>query len=217
MKKYGLLIAICLLLAASLLAACAALPGIQPTPGPTPVVDRLAEPPRPKNPTQADLGHHVYFQICMACHGDYGQGLTDEWRAEWGEEDSNCWQSGCHHYDHPPWGFQIDRTCCVAVIGPTTLQRFKNGQELFDYISTYMPWWKPGYLTTEEFWQVTNYLMVKNGAIPNGITLDAGNAFVFNLHPESPPPEDNDWQALLVCGLLSAVAGLMYLQNRASA
>jgi hypothetical protein len=104
----------------------------------------------------------------------------------------------------------------VAVIGPGTLQRFKNGQELFDYVSNYMPWWNPGYLKTEEFWQVTNFLMRANGAIPDGVTLDAGNAFVFNLHPVSPPPQDNDWQALLVCGLLAVVAGLLFIQNRGS-
>jgi cytochrome c5 len=216
MKKYGFITAACLLLAASLLSACAVLPGDQPTPGPTPTVDRLAEPPMPEKPSQADQGHYVYYMVCMACHGDFGQGLTDEWRAEWGE-DSNCWQSKCHGNDHPAEGFAIVRTCCKAVIGPTTLQRFKNGQELFDYISNYMPWWNPGYLKTEEFWQVTNFLMRANGAIPDGVTLDAGNAFVFNLHPVAPPPKDNDWQALLVCGLLAVVAGLLFFQNKASA
>jgi hypothetical protein len=212
MAKLVLLIAAALL-TAGLLAACAALPGSQSTPGPTPEVDRLAEPPMPEKPSQADKGHYVYYQVCMACHGDFGQGLTDEWRAVW-EEDSNCWQSDCHGNDHPPQGFALVRTCCKAVIGKTTLQRFQNGQELFDYVSSAMPWWNPGYLKTEEFWQVTNYLMVANGAIPDGITLDAGNAFVFNLHPTSPPPQDTDWQVALVCVLLSAAAGLLYVQMR---
>ena len=209
------LLVACLLPACAALPYSAALPGSQPTPGPTPEIDRLAEPPMPEKPSQADQGHFVYYQVCMACHGDFGQGLTDEWRALW-EEDSNCWQSECHGNDHPVTGFALVRTCCTAVIGDTTLQRFDNGQELFDYVSTMMPWWNPGYLKTQEFWQVTNYLMRANEAIPDGITLDAGNAFVFNLHPVSPLPKDNDWQALLVCGLLSAVAGLLFLQNRAA-
>lgn len=200
-------------LAVVLLSGCASMPGIQAHP--TQVVDRLAEPPMPEEPSQADQGHYVYYQVCMACHGDYGQGLTDEWRAEWGE-DSDCWQSNCHSYDHPPWGFQIPRTCCIDVIGPDSLERFQDGQQLFDYVSSEMPWWNPGYLKTDEFWQVTNYLMRANQAIPDGITLDIGNAFVFNLHPVSPPPEDNDWQALLISGMLSIAAGLMYLHNRTS-
>jgi hypothetical protein len=182
-------------------------------PQPTPTVDRLAEPPIPDPPSQADQGNLVYYQVCMACHGDRGQGLTDEWREVW-QVDANCWQSKCHGNDHPPEGFSFPETCCKALIGPGTLTQFKNGQELFDYVAETMPWWNPGYLPVEEFWQVTNFLLRENGAIPDGITLDAGNAFAFNVHPASPPPQDTSWQALVVCALLASVAGLVMIQNR---
>ena len=201
------------ILLAILLTACTGLPGLSGTPQPTPTVDRLAPPPMPAKPSQADLGAEVYYQVCMACHGDRGQGLTVEWREAWGE-DSNCWQSECHGNDHPPDGFNIQKTCCKAVIGPTTLTRFQNGQELFDYVSKAMPWWKPGYLKTEEYWQVTNFLMRTNGAIPDGITLNPGNAFVFNLHPISALPGDSWPQAMLVSALLAGIAILLFLQNR---
>ncbi len=56
----------------------------------TPTVDRLAEPTLPANPSQADLGAVVYWLSCMVCHGDRGQGLTEEWRAVAGQEDMNC-------------------------------------------------------------------------------------------------------------------------------
>jgi len=101
--------------------------------------DRLSEPPTPENPSQADLGAHVYYQVCMACHGDLGQGLTDEWREVWGE-DSNCWKSKCHASNHPPQGFIIEKTCCPEVLGPEPLQGFDNALELFTYNSESMPW-----------------------------------------------------------------------------
>ena len=205
---------ILLLLPAFFLVRCTLPPGASSaTPAPTPTVDRLAAPPMPEKPTQADQGATVYYQVCMACHGDRGQGLTDEWREVWGE-DANCWQSECHASNHPTPGFTLIRTCCKAVIGPGTLARFKNGQELFEYNSTMMPWWNPGYLTVDEFWQVTNFLMRAHNAIPDGVTLDAGNAFIFNLHPVSALPEDTHWQVLVIAGLLAAVAGLFVLQNR---
>ena len=62
----------------------------------------------PPEPSQADHGAQVYYQICLACHGDWGQGLTEEWRDTWGE-DKNCWQSKCHAPNHPPWGFEIPK------------------------------------------------------------------------------------------------------------
>lgn len=179
---------------------------------PTPTIDRLAAPPMPEHPTQADLGAHVYYQVCMACHGDKGQGLTDEWREIW-EEDANCWQSECHGNDHPPQGFSFPTTCCRAVIGPNILLNYQNAQELFTYINTKMPWWNPGYLKTEEFWQVTAYLMRANHVLPEGVVLDENNAFVYNLHPASPHPKDNYVEVLLVTGLLAAVAGLVLFQS----
>jgi cytochrome c5 len=77
---------------------------------PTPASNtaRLAQPilSSPQNPTQLDQGSLVYWGICMACHGDRGQGLTLEWRAVYGE-DQNCWASRCHSGNHPPDGFII--------------------------------------------------------------------------------------------------------------
>jgi cytochrome c5 len=196
------------------LVACAVQAQASTPPEPTPTVDRLATPPLPENPSQADLGAQVYYQVCMACHGDKGQGLTDEWRAVWGE-DADCWQKGCHGNDHPPQGYHLIETCCKAVMGPGTLANYDNGQELFDYIVKKMPWWNPGYLKTEEFWQVTTFLMRAHGAIPDGVSLNAGNAFVFNLRPVSPPPGNKRSEVLVVGALLAGIASLLYFQGRA--
>jgi hypothetical protein len=198
---------------ALLLGACSSTPAAAEEPTPTPVVDRLAAPPLPENPTQADLGAQVYYQVCMACHGDRGQGLTEEWRAEWGV-DSNCWQSGCHGPDHPPWGFSIQKTCCPPVIEGTMLTRFKNAKELFQYLVDTMPWWSPGSLTTEEYWQLTAFLVRKHGGLPENVELEPVNAVVFNLHPSVPPPGDQRPQIILVASLLILAAGFFLVQNR---
>jgi len=63
----------------SLVPAQAQTPTLPPPAMPT-VQDRLAAPPTVYPPTQADQGAQVYWFVCMVCHGDRGQGLTDEWR-----------------------------------------------------------------------------------------------------------------------------------------
>jgi hypothetical protein len=39
-----------------------------------------------------------------------------------------------------------------------------------------MPWWKPGYLKPEEYWQLTAFLLKANGIDPGIIPLDQKNA-----------------------------------------
>jgi mono/diheme cytochrome c family protein len=182
------------------------------TPEPTPTIDRLAAPPMPEVPSQADRGAYVYWQVCMACHGDRGQGLTDEWRAVW-EEDGDCWQSGCHGVDHPPEGFSHPRYH-PPIIGPDTLTRFDNALELHDYIAKAMPWWKPGYLKPEEYWELTAFLMRAHNALPEGVTLEAGNAALFRLRPIAPLPENPRPAALLLAAILLLAAGVLAVQNR---
>src|SRR5436190_596018 len=92
------------LLAAFLFAAQSALAGAPPTPRPT----RLPTPlpggdmiptwmtPPALGPTQADAGALVYYQQCMACHGDKQQGLSVEWRAQWDVAHQDCARSTCH-------------------------------------------------------------------------------------------------------------------------
>ena len=66
------------------------------SPGTTPTPDRLAPPPTVPSPTQADEGAQLFWLHCQPCHGDRGQGLTDEWRAQYPPEEEYCWESGCH-------------------------------------------------------------------------------------------------------------------------
>lgn len=175
-------------------------------------VDRLAAPPLPVNPKQADLGAQVYYQVCMACHGDKGQGLTDEWRAVWGE-DSYCWSSKCHGPNHPTPGFEFPQKSS-PVIGSGTLLRFDNALELYDYLVKTMPWWNPGYLPRVEYWQVTAFLMREHNGLPANIELDAGNAAVIHLRPASPIQNDSRPATILVIGILAIAAVIVIIEER---
>ncbi len=200
---------ILLIFTASTLAGCANIP---PTPPSMPPIDRILGPDLPDNPDQADQGALPYWQICMACHGDTGQGLTDEWRAKWGPDEMNCWQSRCHAANHPPGGFVFPHSI-PAVIGANTLTRFNNGQELYDSIYTTMPWWNPGSLAEEQAWNLTAYLMKAHGALPEGTTLSKSNAAIFSLRPLSMPTEDKRVEIYVLIMVLSAAAVVIAIRN----
>jgi mono/diheme cytochrome c family protein len=122
---------------------------------------RLARPKMSDPPTQVELGHYQYWMSCMVCHGDRGQGLTDEWRSVLDPEDQNCWQSKCHAPNHPPWGFEIPRSS-PAVIGEGALTDYKTASDIYEYMRVKMPWSYPGLFDDEEYWPLTAYLAQEN-------------------------------------------------------
>lgn len=115
--------------------------------------------------TQAGHGADVYYVHCMPCHGDRGQGLTDEFRTRvYPAEDADCWQSGCHGDRPYANGFEIPRTV-PALIGPGALKRFDDAEALYAFISRSMPFHAPGTLTLEEYTQLTAFLLERNGRL----------------------------------------------------
>jgi hypothetical protein len=105
----------------------------------------------------------------MPCHGDQGQGLTDEWRAVWEEDHQDCWTSGCHSPRDADEVFTIP-TAIPSVIGNNNLDnRFSTPEKLFLYLKETHPPQSPGILKDEEYWALTAYLLAKNGVIaPQG-------------------------------------------------
>jgi len=140
-----------------------------------PTPDRLAKPTLPTSASQADYGAQVYWLSCLPCHGDRGQGLTDEFREVYPPEDRNCWNSGCHGKRPYANGFTLP-TVVPALIGPGTLQKFPTAANLHGYISAAMPFWKKGSLTEDESWQVTAFLLRENGFWRGTVDLDESNA-----------------------------------------
>lgn len=176
---------------------------------PTQTVNPLDPPIVSDTPTQVEQGSQIFWGVCMACHGDKGQGLTDEWREVAFGEDKDCWTSKCHASNHPPQGFEFPHTV-PALVGGGRLGRFASAQQLYDYVVAMMPWWNPASLTPEKGWQVTAYLLKMNGTLPDGITLDATVASAIPVHRQLVPPQDDTAFALIFASILGlAMLGLV--------
>lgn len=162
----------------------------------TPTIDSWIIVDLPEDATQLEYGAEVYRLVCKACHGDKGQGLTDDWRAQWAPKDQNCWQSKCHALNHPPDGFYMPQV--PAVLGQP-IRGFGTALNLYNYNHIYMPWHDRASMTEEESWSVTAYLLKINGIEPP-LELNAENAVNIDLSvidpnlgptPVPPSPEAN--------------------------
>ncbi len=136
----------------------------------TPTFDRLAEPPLPPNPTQLEKGRYLFWLNCAACHGDRGQGLTDEWRSVY-VEDANCWAHGCHAGNNGDQGFPIPRIVPAIISSTGELPPFATPQQLFDFLRTTHPPQNPGFMSDDDYWALTAYLLDQNGRLPSGQVL----------------------------------------------
>lgn len=154
----------------------------QTAPTPTPFSNPTATPP-----FQSGHGHDLFQVICMPCHGDLGQGLTDEFRLrEYPPEDTNCWASGCHGarpYDN---GFTLPKTI-PALIGANTLKRFADAQLLYDYIHKSMPFNAPGSLTADQYLQLTAFLLEENSLLTKNSQLDVAALRHIPVRPAATP------------------------------
>jgi mono/diheme cytochrome c family protein len=159
--------------------------GAKATPVSASVMTRLEPPPLPANPTQAEKGASVYWLHCQPCHGDRGQGLTDEWRAHYPPEEQNCWQSGCHGQNPSPNAFVLPANA-PSVLGDNSLQRFATAADLHTFIRQTMPYQAPNSLPPEEYWAITAFLLVEHGLPPTELPLEEANlARQIGLHPRS--------------------------------
>lgn len=146
------------------------------TPTPTFDPERLAEPTMPADPSQSDLGARDYWLYCLSCHGDRGQGLTDEFRLLYPPEEQTCWQSGCHGNNPYENGFRLP-TAIPPVIGPSApLNTFSDASVLYAFIRSSMPWHQPGSLEPEIYWRLTAFLLRENGYVNPYQQLGADNA-----------------------------------------
>ncbi len=154
----------------------------QTNPTPTPFYNPTATPP-----TQGGHGRNLFDLYCMPCHGDVGQGLTDEFRfREYPPEDTNCWKSGCHGdrpYDN---GFKLPKTI-PALIGAGALQRFHTARNMYDFIRTAMPFNKPGSLSQEQYLQLLAFMLEQNHVVADGARLEPDGLQNIVLGPEATP------------------------------
>ena len=147
---------------------------------------RLASPTLPANPGQADRGAIDYWLNCSPCHGDRGQGLTDEFRkGVYPTEDQNCWLAGCHGRRYYPNGWTIP-AYVPALIGPGALGKFGNASVLEAFISLKMPFQKPGSLSADTYWRLTAFLLRQNGYWSGNGILDPATAERVRIPPVLP-------------------------------
>jgi mono/diheme cytochrome c family protein len=189
-------------------------------------VAQLAQTPTPRNnptatpPTQGGHGHDLFYLYCMPCHGDQGQGLTDEFRhRQYPPEDIDCWKSGCHGARPYENGFTLPKTI-PAVIGPNTLTKFATARNVFDFMRTAMPFNAPGSLSQEQYLQLLAYLLEQNNLMPAGMHLVPASLQQFTLRPgqmPTPPesvaatPADNSSSILIVVSVVLAVVAVAIL------
>lgn len=186
----------------------------EPEPEPTPYIDpRMQKPVMPEHPTLADQGAEVYWLYCLACHGDQGQGLTDEYRQMAFGEDMNCWTSKCHGYNHPPEGFIFPRIV-PPVVGEGTLKRFITAAELQNYLYTSMPWWKPGLLSMNEAWALTAFLLRQNGSLASGAEFEPEEAATVPVHLAFRSQANDRIGQFIFIAVLGLLAAAVFISNR---
>ncbi len=177
---------------------------------PTPTIDRLAPPPTVESPTQADEGAQVYWLNCQPCHGDRGQGLTDEWLEQYPPEDRNCWESGCHGERPYENGFTLP-TSVPALIGGDSLARFETFGEVHTFMRAAMPFQAPGSLKDDEYLALTAFLARAHGAWDSPQPLDAAR---LSSLPVRSAPIDQTALGMGLLGILLAVIGSVWLRRR---
>jgi len=162
-KKPFLFVLIAILLGSSLIIVEGQLPIVhaQDAPSPTATYDPLAEPSLPENPNEYELGRNWYWHHCMPCHGDVGQGLTDEFRAIWPEDHQNCWERGCHGGHGIEDDFPIP-TIVPPLVSNAKLARLSSQQALFDFLKATHPPQYPGCLSDEQYHAVALFIFSMN-------------------------------------------------------
>lgn len=163
--------------------------------------DRLAIPTIPPNPTQVERGRLVYYMICMPCHGDQGQGLTEEFRQVWVEDHQNCWARGCHSGRGEDKGFPLPR----VIPAVKNLSDYHSIAELVAYLQRTHPPQSPGRLSVAEYRQVSLFLFEQPGII------------LSEEFRSEEIPRANDLKSMLIVGaVILVLAGLITWQARQS-
>jgi hypothetical protein len=154
------LVVAALLIAGLITATSTFAQGPEPTPDPN---LRLATPVMPPNPSEAEVGSLLYWYHCMPCHGDQGQGLTDEWREVWVDDHQDCWARGCHAGRPGDEGFPIPRAVPAVVGSPAALAGFAGITDLAAYLHKAHPPQRPGALGIEDCRALAAFLLAANG------------------------------------------------------
>lgn len=187
-------------------------PAFAQDPAPTPTYDPLAQPELPPDPTDLEMGRYLFWRHCMPCHGDVGQGLTDEFRVLW-EEHANCWDRGCHGGKRDDEGFPIP-TIVPPIVTADHLWQFTSEAELFAYLKATHPPQYPGHLENEEYHDIALILFQMNDRPLDEIiavspTATSVASIPSQTSPSSPMQSADNTQPAAV--VMIAVLGIAFL------
>jgi hypothetical protein len=176
---------------------------------PTPTYDPFAEPPLPANPTELELGRNLYWHWCMPCHGDRGQGLTDEFRGYWVADHQNCWARGCHNIHGDNMGFPIP-TIVPGIVQDDHLAQFATLQEFTGFLKATHPPQSPGVLKDGEYHAVAVFVFTMNGRAADFASPTATPAptLAETLIPTSELPDSSQF---IPAGIIVALVILLIL------
>lgn len=155
----------------------------------------------------------------MPCHGDKGQGLTDEFRKTYPPEEEYCWESGCHGANPYESGFSLPKKI-PGVIGETTLAKFADASQLNAYIRATMPFWNPGSLAEEDAWRVTAFILRENDLWEDATELNPANAanvripraaFLTPIPEQAVIPEEKDRDSTTSWALIAGAVVILSL------
>ena len=223
MQMFGLFLPCLFLVLAAATLAADAFSAPQPAAStPTPTYDPLAIPTLPENPTQEEIGEHVYYYNCMPCHGDQGQGLTEAWRQVWEEDHRDCWGRGCHGGRRGDEGFPIPTVVPAVMEAGDALPAYTSPQQLFDYLEATHPPQEPGRLSDDDTWALVAFLWSGNSKptpSPTPSPMPATPAY-----PRTPPATataipsstpENQRAPFYVCGVLvGMIAATLIIATR---
>ena len=163
----------------------------QEAPTLTPTYDPLAEPFVPENPSEYELGRNWYWHNCMTCHGDVGQGLTDEFRAIWPEDHQNCWGRGCHGGRQADEGFPIP-TFVPPLVDEGKLAQFPSQAAFYEFLKSTHPPQDPGCLEDEQYLAIVKFVFSMNDRLldtPTPVpTVTITPTDINTPNPERPGP-----------------------------
>ena len=188
----------------------------QDTPSPTPTYDPLVEPLLPPNPTEFELGQNLYWHWCMPCHGDRGQGLTDEFRGIWEDDHQNCWGRGCHAGHEGDMGFPIP-TIVPALSDDSHLAQFPSMQGLADYLQATHPPQSPGILTAEEYHAIALFVFSMIGRPLVDVPIMATPVFILTplqTQASSQEPSESSFPVYAVPIFAMLLVGLFIVARR---
>jgi len=181
----------------------------------TPGYDPLVEPTLPPNPSELDTGGNLYWHWCMTCHGDFGQGLTDEWRSVWEEDHQNCWGRGCHAGRPGDTGFPIPTIVPAIANG---LPGFASLDELYAYLKDTHPPQHPGLLEDQEYRAIALYVFTMNqrgldepSATPSASATRAPTLMLSTMTPVPAPARQNSNTPWFLLALGAALIGALFV------